>query len=356
MRFLQMADMHFDSPFANLNKNGLGEARRLEQREVFKKIINYISENEIEYLFICGDLYEQQYVRKSTIEFINNQFKSIPDTKVFMVPGNHDPYLQNSYYNRFTWNDNVTIFDSTVKKIDLTDTIDLYGYGFDDFYLKTDVLSTINVENEEKINILLTHGCVDGGTAEDREYNPMTSKEIRGSKFDYIALGHIHKRESGEKYAYTGSCISLGFDELGEHGVLLGEVDEISKKVTTHFIQMDPKEFIEYELDITDINSQEDLIEKINTIEIQENNYYKIILIGDRNFEIKTNEIIKYINSKNIIKIKDSAKIKQNIEEISKENTLKGIFIRKLKELIDDNPEQKDLIQKAMEIGLDNME
>ena len=52
MKFLHMADMHFDAPFSFLNtKKNLGETRRLEQRKVFKEIINYIKENEIDYMF-----------------------------------------------------------------------------------------------------------------------------------------------------------------------------------------------------------------------------------------------------------------------------------------------------------------
>ena len=44
---------------------------------------------------------------------------------------------------------------------------------------------------------------------------------LRNEKgFDYIALGHIHKRYINENLAYPGSCIALGFDELGEHGML----------------------------------------------------------------------------------------------------------------------------------------
>ena len=49
-------------------KNKLGNIRRLEQRKAFKKMIEYIKENEIEYLLIAGDLYENEYIRKSTIE------------------------------------------------------------------------------------------------------------------------------------------------------------------------------------------------------------------------------------------------------------------------------------------------
>ena len=80
MKFVHIADMHFDSPFVNLSdKEGLGDLRRLEQRKAFKKVIEYIKENNIEYFFISGDLYEQKYIKKSTIEYINNLFKEIPE-------------------------------------------------------------------------------------------------------------------------------------------------------------------------------------------------------------------------------------------------------------------------------------
>ena len=43
MKFVHIADMHFDSPFVNLSdKEGLGELRRLNQRKAFKRVIDYI--------------------------------------------------------------------------------------------------------------------------------------------------------------------------------------------------------------------------------------------------------------------------------------------------------------------------
>ena len=45
MKFVHIADMHFDSPFINLaDKEYLGDLRRLEQRKIFKKVIEYIKE------------------------------------------------------------------------------------------------------------------------------------------------------------------------------------------------------------------------------------------------------------------------------------------------------------------------
>ena len=37
MKFIHMADMHFDSPFVNLSQiDTLGDLKRLEQRKAFK--------------------------------------------------------------------------------------------------------------------------------------------------------------------------------------------------------------------------------------------------------------------------------------------------------------------------------
>ena len=151
MKFVHIADMHFDSPFVKLSdKDILGDLRRLEQRKVFKKIIEYIKNNNIKYFFISGDLYEHKYVRQSTIEYINKLFKEIPETKIFIAPGNHDPYLKNSYYNKFNQNENVKIFNSEIKKIELPEA-DIYGFGFDDFYCNNSNIENIEIENKEKI-------------------------------------------------------------------------------------------------------------------------------------------------------------------------------------------------------------
>ena len=80
------------------------------------------------------DLYENEYVRKSTIEYINNCFKQIPNTKIYITPGNHDPYISNSYYNKYEWNENVHIFTSLDRKVG--ELVDIYGYGFTNFYSK----------------------------------------------------------------------------------------------------------------------------------------------------------------------------------------------------------------------------
>lgn len=360
MKFIHIADMHFDSPFVNLSdKDIMGDLRRLEQRKAFKKVIEYIKENDIKYLFISGDLYEHKYVKKSTIEYINNLFKEIPETKILISPGNHDPKIKNSYYNKFEWNDNVKIFGSKIEKVELPE-VDIYGYGFDDFYCTDSGIEKFEIENKNKINILIIHGTLDGASIEEKQYNSMTKKMLKQKGFDYIALGHIHTRdynsEENQNIIYPGSTISLGFDELGEHGMILGEVEKES--INLKFIPLDEEEFIEINLDVSDLFSIEELIEKINSLEIKENQYVKIILIGNRNFEINIYELLKFIENKKIIKIKNKTKLGYDLNKISNETTLKGLFAKEMKEKLNGitDAEEKEIIEKAIEVGFEALE
>lgn len=354
MKFIHIADMHFDSPFTVLNTRGnLGEKRRLEQREAFRKIIQYIKENEIEYLFISGDLYEHQYIRETTIEYINSLFKEIPNTKIYITPGNHDPNIPNSMYQKFPWNQNVKIFGNSVEIVE-NEVVDIYGFGFNDFYCKNSEIEDIQIKNRNKINILITHGALDGGSRTNLEYNPLNRNSLKNLGFDYIALGHIHKpdyaSELNQKIVYPGSTIGLGFDELGQHGVILGNLTKENLSLT--FLPIDDKEFKEEFLDVTDILSKEDLIERINHLPIQNSIFYKIVLIGKRNFEINVYDLYEFIQYENIIKIKNQTEINIDIEKLSKEINLKGIFLKNILDDIEKGILEKNTAEKIIEIGL----
>ena len=334
MKFVHIADMHFDSPFVNLaDKENLGELRRLEQRKIFKKVIDYIKENNIEYLFISGDLYENNYIKKTTIEYINNLFKQIPNTKIFISPGNHDPYIQNSYYNKFIWNENVKIFKNKIEKIE-TEEANIYGYGFDDFYCTDCGIENLEPDNKNKLNILVIHGTLNGASIEEKQYNSIKEDLLQEKGFDYVALGHIHKlyynSYENQRIVYPGSTTALGFDEIGKHGMIVGELNK--ENIQLEFIPVDQTEFKIENIDVTGIISKEELIEKINELKFAENNLIEIYLIGKRNFEIDVYEIYKLISNEKIIKIKNKTKINYDLEKISQENTLRGIFVKKMLE------------------------
>lgn len=358
MKFVHLADLHIDAKFDSLNTiDGLAQKRRIEQRKAIKEIAEYIKENKIELLLISGDLYEQKYIRKSTIEYINKIFEEIPDTKIFISPGNHDPYIKNSFYTTYKWAENVHIFNDNIEKIDFKG-IHIYGYGFTDFYCKQSKIEEIEIEEPEDINILVTHGSLDGGSDELREYNPLKQAKLKELGFDYIALGHIHKpyynEEKNQKIFYPGSTISLGFDELGKHGILTGNIEK--NELEVEFKPIDKREYKEVEIDISEINSNEETIEEIEKLSLKENNLYKLILTGKRYFQLNIEEIKKIIQAENIVKIKDKTKLGIDINQIASENNIRGIFVKNMLEKKEKENLDDEFIEKAIEIGLEVLE
>lgn len=357
MRFVHIADMHFDAPFTSLNsKEGLGDKRRLEQRNAFKRVIEYIKENKIEYLLIAGDLFEQEYVKKSTIDYIIKLFSEIPETKIFISPGNHDPYIKNSYYNTYEFGDNVYIFrNSNIERYE-DENVNIYGMAFNEFYMNESPLKNIVLPYSNKPSVLLAHCDLNG--SKDKEgfsYNPILESKLDSIGFDYCAIGHVHKNNLNNKNRiyYPGSTISLGFDELGNHGMIVGEVTK--DKFNMAFIELDERNFEELRISVDELWSKEELIEKILSYTYNEMTMYKIILVGNRNFEINTRDILRAVSQTNILKVKDETKLNYNLEELSKQNNLKGIFIKEVLNMYNQGLCSSEEFQKAIEIGLGAM-
>ena len=206
----------------------------------------------------------------------------------------------------------------------------------------TNKLQECNLD-KSKINIFISHGDIYNET----KYNYMPINILQNEGFDYIALGHIHKRD---KY-YPGSLVSLGFDETGKHGFIYGEIKDkknyTQNNAKLQFVQADSRELIYQDFDISKIATEEELIEKINEIETG-NNLYEINLTGNRMFDISIN--LKTIQS-NIIKIKDSTKIENYTNLNENDKTLSGFFVKNLNEKLKNNEITEKEYEEIMTLG-----
>ena len=340
MKFVHIADLHLDTPLISLKNNReLIKNRRNEHKQIFKDVIKFVKKEKVDALFIAGDLFEHKFVEKSTIEFIINSLEIIPDTKVFITPGNHDPFIKNSPYTTFEWPSNVKIFGEKIEKVSLAEKIDVYGMGFENFEVAENNFKNFKVEDKEKINFLITHGTLNGASG---KYNDINSKYL--DQFDYVALGHIHLPMFEEKIVYSGALVACGFDETGEHGMVVGEL--VDGKVKYEFKNMEYRHFVDLEIDISDIKTSIDVFDKVDL----KDDIYRITFKGARNVEVK--EVIELLKSKssNITEFRDETHLPYDLDEISKQQTLKGIFTRKMLEEIERNPNQKEEIMKAIEI------
>lgn len=321
MKFIHIADVHFDMPMLSLKGNrDYIKKRRIEQKKAFRDVIQLAKKEKVDALFIAGDLFEQNFVERGTVEYIISNLQLIPDVNIFIVPGNHDPFIKDSPYETFDWPENVTIFKSEYGMISLEDA-DIYGVGFEDYEMDNDSIKEIKIEDDSKINILVTHGTLNGST---HKYNDIKIKDLE--KFDYVALGHIHEKKIDDsKIIYPGSLVSCGFDELGKHGFVKGEITKDDCKI--EFVPVDAKEFKRIELDLSKYTNFHDVIDALN---LDDESYYKIIFNGARNFN--TEELIEALNSldKSICEIRDETRVPYDFETIKKEENLKGVFTKKI--------------------------
>lgn len=339
MKFVHIADVHFDTPLIALKNNReLIKKRRQEHKQVFKDVIKLIKEQNIELFFISGDLFEQKYVDKSTIEFIISNLKLIPDTKVFIAPGNHDPYIKNSPYIEYEWPENVKIFKSAIEKVSVND-VDIYGFGFEDYELIDDLLSGFKVEDENKINILVTHGTLDGSS----KYNDISSKDLE--LFDYVALGHIHLPKLDDGVVYPGNLVQFGFDRETDHGFILGNIE--NGKVEYEFVKSECRSFKTVQIDISNARIASDVLELLKL----DDDIYRVCLTGVKNIDINDVTTAILEANSNVCDVRDDTTLPYDLEKIASTQDLKGIFTRKMLEHLERNPSDKDVVMKAIEIA-----
>lgn len=360
IKVLHCADLHFDTPFKELSKE-VSDTSKNELLEVFKNIIDLAIDENIEVLLIAGDIFDNLTVNKNTLFFISDQIRRIDNIKVFISPGNHDPYNEKSFYNMINWPGNVYIFKGDmefreVKELNLI----VWGAGFRNNYENETLLRGVNVDND-KINIMILHGEIASINSKN-EYNPIYINDIYNSNIDYIALGHRHKfsgilKEGMTTYAYSGCPQGRGFDESGEKGVIIGEVYRGGTDL--RFFPICKRKYVTKEINITGTNSYDEVIFKIlsdlSNEEIHKN-FYKIILKGElkEHFNLKENLLIEKLKNKfYYIKIINDTSIEINLEELSKDYSIKGKFIAKiLEKLKDASDDDKEILKLALKIGI----
>lgn len=114
--------------------------------------------------------------------------------------------------------------------------------------------------------------------------------------------------------------------------MIVGEF--IGNNLNLEFVQLDRRRHEEIQIDISNIMSQEELINHINSIELNPLNFIKIVLTGAKNFEINIIKLMELIERDNIIKIYDQSYIAEDLNVIAEEFNLKGLFVKKHMEKI----------------------
>jgi len=258
LKFIHAADFHLDAPFRG-GRPGYGQLRRQDVRHAFSTTIDLTLSEQADLLLLCGDLFEQDGVTRDTVAFMRRELSRLGRAKAIILPGNHDPYTMNSWYRAIDWPAHVHILSGEPDRAAFLELPEIgvfaAGFGFTAYRQEAPDFSTLPPARPDWFNLLLIHGTLDMPVGEI-PYHPVTSAQLAQTGYDYAAFGHFHKpfEAAGSPYtANPGSPEPLGFDEPGEHGVLVGSIDRRngSVRVTTHRVPVAARVYVERRVDLS---------------------------------------------------------------------------------------------------------
>lgn len=358
-KFLHTADIHLDSPFsAHFDAKGAA----IRRSEILRCVSDMIDKaKNLDLLLIAGDLFDGSSVSPDTVAFLKRKFAEIPDTKVFIVAGNHDPYTQGSVYGGENFGSNVHVFGTEAECIELPDIkTRVWGVSFGGNYQEKRISFPYIEKIEGVTDIALLHGDLVAVCGES-QYNPIDREFIKNCGADYLALGHIHKRTEVEcigntYFAYPGPPEGRGFDECGDMGCYIVNIEDGIADVK--FEKTSKRRM--FHIDV-DVSGAEDILgvsakikSKIDEVGT-EDDFYKITLTGRAESGLINPDVIKdELTSVYYTELYDETRMNYNVEELSKQNNLCGEFVRLMKQKISAADEsEKDILEEAMHTGIE---
>ncbi len=358
--FLHTADLHLDTTFS---AHFTAEQAKIRRNEMLRCVSNLIDlAKNYDILLIAGDVFDSSYVSEETVSFLKRKFAELEHTYVFISAGNHDPYTSNSVYANTDFGDNVHIFGTEPECVELAELkTRVYGCSFSDTY--SDIAKRFNkIDKTEGItDIILMHADV-VSNMEDGGYNSIDRRYIEGCGADYLALGHIHTRSEIKKcgntyFAYPGLPEGRGFDECGDMGCYIGEINDGAVKA--EFKKLCIRRLFKVDVDISGLSDNIQIFDKVKQEILSygcENDMYKINVIGKISSEIFNIDILKN-DIKDVVyyaEVTDNTQQDYDIDAIAVQNTLCGEFVRMMQDKIKDCDDEERLVaENALMIGLD---
>ncbi|MCI5713563.1 MAG: DNA repair exonuclease [Lachnospiraceae bacterium] len=289
MKFIHIADTHLGFvPDAGQTWNRRSEKDLWDSlSEVFQ-----VAENEkIDIILIAGDLFHRQPLMRELKEF-NYLCSKLTHTLVVFIAGNHDYMHPKSNYRRFAFAKNVRFLSANeLSMVELKEyNACIYGFSYWQKELKEPRYDGIKPKDPGKINILIGHGG-------DAKHIPFRETTFRGSGFDYVALGHIHKGGQiiRNRVVMAGALEPTDCNDTGPHGYWMGEVTKRGCEVS--FFPIRKCEYVLRPIPVHENMTSIQILEQIkNDLKTRKAyQYYKIILEGtyDSELNLKAEQILE---------------------------------------------------------------
>lgn len=235
MRILHLADLHIGK-----RVNGFNMIE--DQRFALDNILKLAEDENVELVMIAGDVYDVTVPSSEAMNLFDHFITSLSQKglKTLIIAGNHDSPERLSFAKGLIEDKGIyisKIFNNDIEKIVLEDEygpINFYLLPFikpihvkkyypeikiDDFQTALSlVIGEMQIEKLQR-NIILSHQFIVGATTSESEELYLGGLESISvdiyEDFDYVAMGHLHKRQSfrAGMVRYPGSLLKYSQSE-----------------------------------------------------------------------------------------------------------------------------------------------
>lgn len=236
--FIHAADLHLDSPMVGFSHLPKEMFERLKESTfvALKRLIDAAIHYKVDFVIMAGDLYDNhdRSIRAQTRLIKEMERLEAFHIPVYVIHGNHD-HLKGDWVH-LDMPSNVYVFSDKVEVKSFSkenSVVHLYGYSYGMRHIKENRLNEFIKKEGADFHIGLLHGHREG-SSDHSKYAPFHLKDLLQKKFDYWALGHIHKREilyDNPYIVYPGNIQGRNIKEFDEKGCYLVTLSQLETKL-----------------------------------------------------------------------------------------------------------------------------
>ncbi len=197
-KFLHTADIHLDSPLIGLQRYETAPVQEIRNatRRAFQNLITLAITEKVDFVLISGDLYDGDWKDFNTGLFLIKELAKLHEhgIKVFIISGNHDAASQITLNLRLP--ENAYRFSHSQPETRFLEDIGaaIHGQGFATRAVMNDLSLSYPDAVPSYFNIGMLHTSLNGREGHE-PYAPCSIDSLLSKKYDYWALGHVHKKE-----------------------------------------------------------------------------------------------------------------------------------------------------------------
>jgi len=226
-----------------------------EYREVFKQMYESLREEEVDFIYIGGDIaHTKTQISPEFVDMCSTFLSSLADiAPTYAILGNHDGNLRNS-----SRQDAITPIVEALQhpRLHLLKNSGEVEMNSD---LTMNVLSIFDEDNwvepsdPNKINIAVYHGSIAGVKTDIGWVMEHGDHDVSiFANHDYAMLGDIHKTnqilDTEGRVRYCGSIVQQNHGETNDKGFLIWDIKNKDDFSVKHIKLLNPKPFVTIEL------------------------------------------------------------------------------------------------------------